>query len=285
LDTPDDLLRHAAVALAAALGLEPREARLEAQILLCHALKQPRSWLIAHDRDALDPGQAVVFLALLERRLAGEPIAYITGEREFYGLSFQVTPAVLIPRPETELLVELALARLPENHAWRVLDLGTGSGAIALTLAKLRPQAAVTAVDISPVALAVARDNAQRLATANVDFVQSAWFAGLPPHRRFDLIVANPPYIAAGDPHLAQGDVRFEPSTALASGLDGLDDIRAIIGGAAVHLAPGGWLLFEHGYDQAEACRALLGQAGFCEVASADDLAGIARVTLGKFIQ
>jgi len=282
LETLANLLRRATAALSAALDLTPRVARLETQVLLCQACSRPRAWLVAHDLEVLDSAPANAFSALLERRLAGEPIAYITGEREFYGLSFQVTPAVLIPRPETELLVEQALARLPENRASRVLDLGTGSGAIALTLAKLRPQAVVTAVDLSPAALAVARNNAQRLALANVDFVQSAWYAALPPHSRFELIVSNPPYIAAGDPHLAQGDVRFEPPAALASGPDGLDDIRVIIAGAVVHLAHGGWLLFEHGYDQAGACRALLEQAGFCEVASVDDLAGIARVSLGR---
>ncbi len=283
MDTPDQLLRHAAAALSAALGLPLREARLEAQILLCLALDKPRSWLIAHDRELIESAPATAFAALLERRQGGEPIAYISSEREFYGLSFKVNPDVLIPRPETELLVELALARLPEHRACRVLDLGTGSGAIAIALAKLRPQAAVTAVDLSHDALEVARANARRLNAANLEFAEGAWYAALPPGSRFEAIVSNPPYIAAGDPHLAQGDVRFEPPAALASGADGLDDIRAIIGGAPAHLSPGGWLLFEHGYDQAEACRRLLQQSGFREIASAADLAGIARVTLGRY--
>jgi release factor glutamine methyltransferase len=276
------LLQQAASALMSELALSLREARLEARILLCHALDKPRAWLIAHDRDILDAAQANTFTALLERRLAGEPIAYITGEREFYGLSFKVTSAVLIPRPETELLVELALARLPENRPLRVLDLGSGSGAIAISIARLRPHAAVTAVDVSAAALEVARENARRLDAPNVHFMRGAWFVPLPPQDKFDLIVSNPPYVAECDPHLALGDVRFEPVTALASGKDGLDDIRAIVAGAPSHLAPGGWLLFEHGYDQAEVCSALLRQAGFSEVAGFDDLAGITRVTLGR---
>jgi len=278
------LQRQAAAALAIELGLSAYEARLEAQVLLSHALHQPRAWLIAHDRDILGAAQVDVFTTLLERRLAGEPIAYITGEREFYGLSFKVTPAVLIPRPETELLVELALAQLPEGQALRVLDLGTGSGAIAIAIAKHRPQATVNAVDISPAALEVARENARQLNLPNVHFIPSTWFSALPPQEKFDVIVSNPPYIAERDPHLAQGDLRFEPVAALASGKDGLDDIRAIVAGAPSHLAPGGWLLFEHGYDQAEACRELLQQAGFLAVSSSADLAGIERVTMGRLL-
>lgn len=278
-----DLCRCGADSICAALALDPREARLEAQILLGKALGgRSRAWLVAHDRDPLTPPQAAAFQELLERRLAGEPVAYILGEREFYGMAFKVTPDVLIPRPETELLVELALARLPLDSPARVLDLGTGSGAVALSIAAQRPQAMVTAVDISPAALEVARENARRLAVPNVRFLQGAWFAALPERERYGLIVSNPPYVAAGDPHLAQGDVRFEPAGALASGVDGLDDIRAIAANAPAHLVPGGWLLFEHGYDQAAACRVLLEQAGFVSVASAADLAGIERVTLGK---
>ena len=278
-----DALRQAAAELAAALALDPREARLEAQILLGKALGgRSRAWLVAHDRDLLAPPQAAAFQELLERRLAGEPVAYILGEREFYGMTFKVSPAVLIPRPETELLVELALARLPHDSATRVLDLGTGSGAVALAIAAERPQALVTAVDISPAALDVARENARHLAIPNVRFLQGAWFAALPPQEKFDLVVSNPPYVAAFDPHLTQGDVRFEPAGALASGTDGLDDIRAIVADAPAHLVPGGWLLFEHGYDQAAACRALLEKAGYAAVASNTDLAGIERVTLGQ---
>jgi len=281
--TLDTTLRQGANALGTTLNLDPRESRLEAQILLCHIMQQPRAWLAAHDRDPLPPEQAAAFDALLQRRLGGEPIAYILGEREFYSLSFKVTPAVLIPRPETELLVELALERLPADRSVRVMDLGTGSGAVAVTLALHRPHAEVTAVDRSAAALEVARENMQRLGAGNLQLFQSDWYSALL-RQNFDLIVSNPPYIAAADPHLAQGDVRFEPPAALASGADGLDDIRTIIKGATVHLKPGGWLLFEHGYDQAAACRELLAQAGFGQVASAADLAGIARVSYGRWI-
>jgi release factor glutamine methyltransferase len=280
--TIDDLLRQAVPALTATLGLDPREARLEAQILLGHTLGQARAWLIAHADDAPTPAQAGQFFALLQRRLGGEPVAYLLGEREFYGLAFRVTPAVLIPRPETELLVELALARMPAGHPCRVLDLGTGSGAVAVALALQRPAAEIIAVDQSAAALAVAEDNAARLGTHNLRFLHGDWYAPLG-ESRFELIVSNPPYIAAADPHLAQGDLRFEPAVALASGADGLDDIRAIIRGAAAHLQSGGWLLFEHGYDQAAACRQLLVQAGFQQVASAADLAGIERVSYGQW--
>lgn len=278
--TLDTTLRHGTDELAAKLNLDQRESRLEAQILLCHVIQQPRAYLVAHDRDPILPEQAAVFDTLLQRRLGGEPIAYILGEREFYSLNFKVTPAVLIPRPETELLVELALERLPAGRSVRVLDLGTGSGAVAVALALHRPQAEVVAVDQSAAPLEVARENAQRLGAGNLRLIQSDWYSALG-DEKFDLIVSNPPYIAAADPHLAQGDVRFEPPAALASGADGLDDIRAIIRDAASHLKPGGWLLFEHGYDQAAACRELLVQAGFEQVASAADLAGIERVSYG----
>lgn len=274
--------RQAASVLATKLGLSTRTARLEAQVLLCHALRKPRVWLVAHDRDTLDAVQAHAFSVLLQRRLAGEPIAYILGEREFFGLNFKVSPAVLIPRPETELLVELALARLPENQAQQVLDLGTGSGAIAIAIAKHRPQANVVAVDLSAAALEIAQENACRLGVANIHFLLGAWFDALPALERYALIVSNPPYVAAGDFHLSRGDLRFEPSAALASGEDGLDDLRKIVAGAPSHLAPGGQLLFEHGYDQAESCREMLRQAGFSEVLSSADLARIERVTQGR---
>lgn len=274
-------LRHGADKLGVALNLDPREARFEAQILLCHAIQQPRAYLAAHDRDPVSPEQAATFAVLLQRRLDGEPIAYILGTREFYSLNFKVTPAVLIPRPETELLVELALERLPLRQPARILDLGTGSGAVAVTLALHRPQTEVIAVDQSAAALEVARENAQRLGVGNLSLILSNWYSALN-GEKFALIASNPPYIAAADPHLTQGDVRFEPPSALASGADGLDDIRTIIRGAAAHLKPGGWLLFEHGYDQAAACRKLLTQAGFEQIASASDLAGIARVTYGQ---
>jgi release factor glutamine methyltransferase len=278
-DTIKTLLSRAETALVDALGLDPREARLEAQVLLGHALGQSRAYLIGHAADTPAPAQVGQFQALLERRQAGEPVAYILGEREFFSLTFQVTPAVLIPRPETELLVELALARLPESSPCRVLDLGTGSGAVAIAIARHRPLAHVAAVDQSAAALEVARRNAARLGAGNVRFLQGDWYDPLG-EERFDLIVSNPPYIAAVDPHLAQGDLRFEPAAALASGADGLDAIRAIV--ARARLNPGGWLLFEHGYDQAAACRELLARAGFQEVGSEADLAGIPRVTFGR---
>ncbi|MHB1292142.1 MAG: peptide chain release factor N(5)-glutamine methyltransferase [Sulfuricella sp.] len=280
---PPYILDEGADALGAVLDLDPRESRLEAQILLCHVIQRPRSWLAAHDRDPIPPEQAAAFAALLQRRLRGEPIAYILGEREFYSLNFKVTPAVLIPRPETELLVELALAHIPAGHPCQVLDLGTGSGAVAVTLALHRPQAEVVAVDQSAAALEVARENAQRLGAGNLRLIQSDWYSALG-EDEFDLIVSNPPYIAAADPHLGQGDLRFEPAAALASGADGLDDIRTIVRGAATHLKPGGWLLFEHGYDQAATCRELLAQTGFQQVGSSTDLAGIARVSYGLWV-
>ncbi|TAK69269.1 MAG: peptide chain release factor N(5)-glutamine methyltransferase [Betaproteobacteria bacterium] len=248
-------------------------------MLLERVLGKTRAWLIAHAEDAAGAEAEQAFAVLAERRRQGEPIAYILGEREFYGLEFRVTPAVLIPRPETELLVELALERIPENAAMRVLDLGTGSGAIAVALAHARPQANFTAVDLDHAALAVARANAKRHG-ASVRFFCDDWFGALS-GETFDLIVSNPPYVAAGDPHLAMGDLRFEPQRALAGGEDGLNCIRAIIAEAGAHLSPGAWLLFEHGYDQAEACRALLEAEGYLEVRSWPDLAGIPRVSGG----
>ena len=279
----NDILRQSADTLAATLGLDVREARLEAQILLCRVIRQPRAYLAAHDCDPIPPEQAAAFAALLHRRLQGEPIAYILGGREFYSLDFKVTPAVLIPRPETELLVELALERLPADRSCLILDLGTGSGAVAVTLALHRPQAEVVAVDQSAAALEVARENAQGLNAGNLRLIHSDWYSALN-EEKFDLIVSNPPYIAAADPHLTHGDVRFEPRTALASGADGLDDIRTIVRGAAVHLSPAGWLLFEHGYDQAAACRELLAQTGFQQIGSSADLAGIERVSYGQWV-
>ena len=252
---------------------------LEARMLLERVLGKSRAWLIAHAQEAAGPEAERAFAGLVERRLQGEPIAYILGVREFYGLEFLVTPAVLIPRPETELLAELALARIPENAAARVLDLGTGSGAIAVVLAKQRPQARVTAVEVDYAALVVARANAKRHGVS-VRFFCGDWFGALR-GETFDLIVSNPPYVAAADAHLAAGDLRFEPQRALVGGADGLDCIRAIVASAGAHLRPGAWLLFEHGYDQAEACRALLEAEGYREVQSWLDLAGIPRVSGG----
>lgn len=255
--------------------------RVDAEALLQHALRRPASWLVAHSGDVLSLADEQAFAALVQRRLAGEPVAYITGRRWFWSLELEVTPATLIPRPETELLVELALARLPENRSASVADLGTGSGAIALALGTERPRARIVGVDASASALEVARRNAQRLCIGNVGFVEGDWLvplAGL----RFDLVVSNPPYIEADDPHLSQGDLRFEPASALASGTDGLDDIRRIVADARDVLEPGGWLLFEHGWNQGEACRALLEVAGYREVFTAQDLEQRDRVSGGR---
>ncbi|EPG2416496.1 peptide chain release factor N(5)-glutamine methyltransferase [Stenotrophomonas maltophilia] len=259
------------------------EARHEAELLLLHVLERPRSWLFAHATDPLAAADLAAFEALLARRVAGEPVAYLTGRRGFWTLDLEVDPATLIPRPETELLVELALERLPQDQALQLVDLGTGSGAIALALASERPQAQVLATDASPGALAVAARNAARHELRNVRFVEGGhdWYAPLQ-GARFDLIASNPPYIASDDPHLAQGDLRFEPATALASGVDGLDDIRRIVDGGQAHLLPGGWLLIEHGWDQGVAIRALFDAAGFTEVQTVQDLEQRDRITLGR---
>ena len=257
---------------------------VDARVLLRHALQVDDAYLIAHRDEALTAEQAAAFVSLRARRAAGEPVAYIVGAREFFSLEFKVTPAVLIPRPETELLVEVALERIPENRAARALDLGTGSGCIAIALAKQRPHAEIAAVDRSAAALEVARHNARRHAVSNVEFKSGDWFTALDP-QRFDVIVSNPPYIAADDPHLAAGDVRAEPASALVGGADGFDCIRAIVAGAPRHLNPGGLLALEHGYDQAERVRALLAAAGFTDVFSREDLAGIARVSGGMWTQ
>ena len=268
--------------LADAAGQLPGvEGRHEAELLLLHVLGRERSWLFAHATDAVEPATEAAFAQLLQRRIQGEPVAYLLGRRGFWTLDLTVSPATLIPRPETERLVELALERLPADHPLQVADLGTGSGAIALALASERPLAQVLATDMSPQALAVAAENARRHELVNVHFQQGSWHAALG-QERFDLIATNPPYIAADDPHLLQGDLRFEPATALASGADGLDDIRVIIEGAPARLVAGGWLLIEHGWDQGPAIRALLEQAGFVEVSTALDLEHRDRVSLGR---
>lgn len=274
------LLRDAAK-LAEALALDAASARLEVQYLLQHVLNTSRAWLLAHPEAALGATQQADHDALMQRRLHGEPIAYLLGEREFYGLRLMVSPATLIPRPETELLVDLALQRIPPHGKERVLDMGTGSGAIAMSIAHNRPAAGILACDASVAALDVARMNAQRLGIGNVFFAQSDWFTTLGA-QLFNLIVSNPPYIAEGDPHLQCGDVRFEPLSALASGDDGLRDIRHIVSHAKPYLDRRGWLLLEHGYGQAAHVRELLQQNGFEEVFSAHDLAGIERVSGGR---
>jgi len=262
-------------------GLVP----LDAQVLLAHVLAKDRAWLVAHAGDALGVEDEAAFLALAKRRRDGEPVAYLTGVREFWGLPLSVTPAVLIPRPETESLVELALSRLPVDQELRVLDLGTGSGAIALALAHERPRASVLATDVSTEALAVAQENARRIGIANVDIAYADWLADLPAAWRetsFDLIASNPPYVALHDPHLASGDVRFEPVAALVSGGDGLAAIRRIVGSARAHLAPGGTLVVEHGFDQSDRVRELFAAAGFAEIVAVRDLAGMPRVVAGR---
>ena len=276
-----------ALAAAQGLGLE----RLDAQLLLLHALGKPasaRSWLLAHDTDALAPEASAAFAALSARRATGEPLAYLVGNQEFFGLALQVDARVLVPRADTETLVDWALELLQMPGAWaalpapRILDLGTGSGAIALAVAHSLRQAdqpaRVVAVDASADALNVARANANRLQLA-LTFIESHWFHQVP--GRFDLVLSNPPYIASADPHLAA--LQHEPLRALTAGADGLDDIRHIIEHAPQHLQPGGWLLLEHGYDQAEPVRQLLRQRGFMQVQGRLDLAGIARCSGGQW--
>ena len=276
-----NILLQDSARLIAALSLAPASARIEVQCLLQQVLNVTRAYLPTHPERRLNQPEQTRYDELLQRRLQGEPIAYLLGEREFFGLMFKVTPATLIPRPETELLVELALQRISKHQPCRVLDLGTGSGAIALAIAHECSNVEVVACDTSAAALEVARENAQRLNITHVSFVLSDWFAALT-GKRFDIIVANPPYVAAVDPHLAQGDVRFEPVSALASGGNGLHDIRHIISHASKYLGPNGWLLLEHGYDQAAQVRELLQQAGYGEVFSALDLARIERVSGGR---
>jgi len=266
--------------------LKSDEAAIEAQLLLQHVLNVNRAWLIAHENDALQPNIHAVFEALLNRRLNGEPMAYILGCREFYGLNLLVTPDTLIPRPDTETLVEVALAKIPPSETTRnnklaILDLGTGTGAIALAIAKNRPQASITAVDASVGALKVAKQNAENLSIHNVEFVFSNWFENLE-NQKFDVIVSNPPYIEDQDAHLTQGDLRFEPISALASGVDGLDDIRQIIGDCLIHLKPQAWLMLEHGYNQAAQVADLMADVGLTNIETIKDLGNNDRVTIGK---
>jgi release factor glutamine methyltransferase len=261
-----------------ARALPGGDARREAALLLRHVLGVSDAWLMAHLDDAVDVAHAAAFQHLIERRARGEPVAYLTGTRGFHAIELCVTPSVLIPRAETEVLVDLALQCIPVDADCRVADLGTGSGAIALAIAHARPQARVIATDISEAALEVARGNAERLRIGNVEFRQGDWYAGLG-DERFDVIVSNPPYIAEGDPHLHEGDLRFEPAAALASGADGLDAIRVIV---RAHLRNGGWLLLEHGFDQGADVRDLLLDHGYAEVFTRHDLEGRERVSGGR---
>ena len=268
---------QSADALARMSGLS----RLEARMLLVRVLGRPTEWLLAHGDEPVAPGLSDAFLSLAARRRLGEPMAYLVGEREFMGHTFVVTPAVLIPRPETELLVGAALESIVDVRSPAILDLGTGSGAVAISVALARPDALVTATDISPDAIAVAQGNARRLG-ARVKWWLGDWYSALPSESRFDLIVSNPPYVCSGDPHLAQGDLRFEPVTALTDGDDGLSALRQIVSGAAAHLAPGGSIWLEHGFDQAGAVRGLLAAANYNHVKTMVDLAGHDRITGGR---
>lgn len=268
-----------ALAAAAALGLE----RMDAQLLLLRGLgrvQTDRGWLLAHDTDELSEPQRVHFLQLCKRRAGGEPLAYIAGRKEFFGLDLLVDARVLVPRPDTETLVEWALENVAAIDAPRIVDLGCGSGAIALAIKNARPTAAVEATDASAAALEVAHENARRLSLP-IEFRQASWLAGC--EGRYDLIVSNPPYVAADDPHLAA--LAHEPLSALAAGPDGLADIRTIIAQAPACLRPGGWLLLEHGHDQAQAVRDLLAATGLGEVASRRDLAGIERCSGGRWLE
>lgn len=269
----------AALLAEAVLPASPT-ARLDAELLLAHVLGKPRTYLRTWPDRSPAEEQVSQFLGLVERRRAGEPVAYLIGQQGFWSLDLEVATDTLIPRPETELLVETALS-LDLHEEACALDLGTGTGAIALALASERPTWSLVGVDRMPGAVALAERNRRRLAVPNARFLESHWFASLNAER-FDVIVSNPPYIAADDKHLTQGDVRFEPLSALVAGIDGLDDIRLIIEHAPDHLASGGWLLLEHGYDQAEAVSALLSTRGFKDISNRRDLAGHTRISLGR---
>ncbi len=272
------------IAAALACATQPKDNlidRVDAEWLLAYVLNKSRSWLYAFAETPLTEAQQHHYLQLLERRGKGEPVAYLTGTQGFWSLALKVTPATLIPRPETELLVSLALANLNDMQHPFLLDMGTGSGAIALAIASELPSAKITAVDMSSAALAVAAENTMALGCKNIELLQSDWFSALA-GRRFNGIVSNPPYIEAGDVHLQQGDLRFEPMSALASGIDGLEAIRRIVAEAPDHLLPQGWLMIEHGWQQGEAVRALMANAGFTSIATHRDLEQRERVSFGR---
>lgn len=275
-------LRDAQQQLCAAESATLDDARLDAEILLGNALQQNRTYLRTWPERELSTEQTEKFQTLLNRRCAGEPIAYITGERDFWDMTLRVSPDTLIPRPETETLVEQALERIPPDARWQIADLGTGSGAIALTIARERPTCQIIATDISPAALTIARENAVRYAIKNIRFVEGSWLEPLT-DEHFEMIVSNPPYVHPDDPHLQQGDLRFEPLSALHSTPDGLTDIRSICDTARQHLKPGGWLLLEHGFDQGPAAQACFTERAYQQVKTVEDLAGNPRVSLGQW--
>lgn len=279
MHTVASLLRSAAQRLEAAGSDSPR---LDAQVLLGHVLGRTRTWMVTWPETQPTADQLAAFDALLERRAAGEPVAYLVGRREFWSLDLEVTPATLIPRPETELLVERALALIPPDADWTIADMGTGSGAIALAIASERPACRVIATDRSAEALRVAAANARRLELPNVAFCRAEWLAGFRP-RSFELVISNPPYIREHDPHLGRGDVRHEPRSALSAGADGLDDIRTIAADSRMALAENGHLLLEHGYDQGPAVQNLLLELGFVEVLGYRDDQGHDRMTMGRW--
>ncbi len=258
-------------------------AAADAPLLLAHLLGKPVTWIYAHPEEAVSAPQAERFHQLLARRGAGEPLAYLTGEKDFWSLTLKVTPATLVPRPETELLVEVGLELGDGDEGITILDLGTGSGAIALAIAHERPWWQVTATDLSAEALAVAKENARKLGLKNLRFLQGRWYDPLPANARFQLILSNPPYVAENDPHLQGDGVRHEPRAALTAGPEGLDELRTIVRGAPAHLDPGGWLAVEHGAEQGQAVQALFQEAGFEKVETRRDLAGNDRVTLGCY--
>ncbi len=275
-----DALQQAQQQLTALPETEPK---LEAEILLAFSLHKQRSYLYAWPDKPIEPPQLVQFSALVARRIQGEPIAYITGHREFWSLDLKVSADTLIPRPETELLVELALELIPANQPFTIADLGTGSGAIAAAIASERPACQIFASDNSASALNTAKENFRQLKLTNIHTGEGQWCKALPQGHKFNLIISNPPYIPNSDPHLKQGDLPWEPHHALASGADGLDDIRCIIKQSPNHLATNGWLLLEHGYDQGAAVCALLKAGGFKQTSTQQDLAGQDRVSKGQF--
>ena len=274
------LAQALSLAVAQLQKVETESPLFIAELLLVCVIQQPRSYLKAGPERRLDAEQWAQYQLLIERRVRGEPVAYLTGRREFWSLDLEVNPTTLIPRPETERLVELALQRIPMNALRRIADLGTGSGAIALALAHERPGCLVLATDASLPALTVARSNAARLHINNVLFQQSEWFAALR-GEVFDVIMSNPPYVAEHDIHLQRGDLRFEPQLALSSGIDGLRDLKCIVQGAPAHLSAGGWLLVEHGFNQQAAVLDLFATHGFSEVSGYTDTAGVPRVVSG----